>query len=551
MTSSAGPALVDNPSIAVEPLTTGRVASSRRFSIGSSAIAVIVVGALITAGLAVGAKVLHDANERRLLDQRVREAAAVASSSFVGVQTPLASAAVLAEATDGDSESFRQVMQPIIDAGRPFVSVSIWPTGEDAPHPLVTLGSQPELAAQSPEAVTAFLQRATGASTVVLYDLLDQRERRLGYASVASSQARFVVYAEGSLPRDRRARIEKDSAFAGLDYSLFLGTEPNIDSLLASSTGGARLHGHTESASVPFGDSDLLVVMSAQEELGGLLLARLWWILILLGLTLTIAAAILVERLTHRRRQAEELATENAELYAAQRSVALTLQHSLLTEEFPRLAGVEIGARYVAGVEGIDVGGDWYDVIDVGADRIVVAVGDVSGRGLQAATRMAALRFGVRAYAAQGDGPAAILSKLSELVNVGRDGQFATVFCAEIDLGNHVMRSATAGHPEPLLVDPDGPRFVPGTIGLPVGVRRGADYVEAVHPLPATGTLFFYTDGLIERRGETLTVGMARLSRAAAQPGESLEQALDSILDEAIPDGSVDDTALLGVRWHS
>ena len=339
MTSSAGTAVVGNPSVAVEPLTTNRVVSSRRFSIGSSALAVIVVGSLITAGLAVGAKVLHDANEHRLLGQRVREAAAVASSSFVGVQTPLASAAVLAEATDGDAESFRQVMQPIIDAGRPFVSVSIWPTGQDAPQPVVVLGSQPELTTQSPEAVSAFLRRAPGAPTVVLYDLLDQRERRLGYASAASGQAKFVVYAEGSLPHDRRARIEKDSAFAGLDYSLFLGKEQNADSLLASSTGGASLQGHTASASVPFGDTELLVVMSAREELGGLLLARLWWILILLGLTLTIAAAVLVERLTHRRRQAEELATENAELYAAQRSVALDAATQLAHRGFPAIAG--------------------------------------------------------------------------------------------------------------------------------------------------------------------------------------------------------------------
>lgn len=191
MTSSAGTVVVDNPSVAVEPLTTNRAVSSRRFSIGSSALAVIVVGSLITAGLAVGAKVLHDANEHRLLGQRVREAAAVASSSFVGVQTPLASAAVLAEATDGDAESLRQVMQPIIDAGRPFVSVSIWPTGQDVPQPVVVLGSRPELTTQPPEAVSAYLRRVPGAPTVVLHDLLDQRERRLGYASAASGQAKF------------------------------------------------------------------------------------------------------------------------------------------------------------------------------------------------------------------------------------------------------------------------------------------------------------------------------------------------------------------------
>src|SRR5262249_37053010 len=159
--------------------------------------------------------------------------------------------------------------------------------------------------------------------------------------------------------------------------------------------------------------------------------------------------------------------------------------------------GAEIGARYVSGVEGIDVGGDWYDVVALDDASLLLAVGDVSGRGLRAATTMASLRFAIRAYAAQHDSPGTILTKLSTLVNVGRDGQFATTLCAVVDLKKRTLTCANAGHPEPLLIAGPDAQFVATTVGLPIGVREGATYEERTHSLPARGTLLMYTDGLI------------------------------------------------------
>src|SRR5690242_6203012 len=98
--------------------------------------------------------------------------------------------------------------------------------------------------------------------------------------------------------------------------------------------------------------------------------------------------------------------------------------------------------------------------------RMMVVVGDVSGRGLAAATAMASLRFAVRAYAAQGDAPGTILTKLSELVTVRHDGQFATVLCATIDLASGIMTCANAGHPEPLLTAGDASEFIPLDVGI-------------------------------------------------------------------------------------
>jgi serine phosphatase RsbU (regulator of sigma subunit) len=470
---------------------------------------------------------------------------------MTNIATPLESASVLVEATDPTSGPFRELMEPLVETRpAPFVSVSVWSSRGAAAEPIESVGPPQLLTQRTPAERRALFARTLDMpASFAIYDLLDARHRGLGYAAVADRHAKYVVYAEAALPANRKARIGEDSAFAGFDYSLFLGTKRDQARLLASSTGGAVLHGRVASQVVDFGDGHMLIVMSPRADLGGALLARLWWILLILGAVLTLAAAALVERLSRRRREAEALAVENAKLYATQRSVASTLQQSLLAEEFPRIAGVDFDARYVAGVEGIDIGGDWYDVIETGPNQVLLTVGDVSGRGLGAATRMASLRFGIRAYATQGDGPAAILTKLSTLVSVARDGQFATACCAAIDFGAQTITCASAGHPRPLLVDAAGAHYVDTAVGLPVGVELDRVYEETLMSLPTRGALFLYTDGLIERRGETLAEGFERLANAARAASGPIDITLDAIVMAAIPYGSTDDTALLGVQW--
>jgi serine phosphatase RsbU (regulator of sigma subunit) len=301
---------------------------------------------------------------------------------------------------------------------------------------------------------------------------------------------------------------------------------------------------------VAFGDEKLLVVMTPLRELGGTLLARLWWILGLGGLVLTLGAASLVERLTRRRIDAEGLAVENARLYAQQRSVAQTLQHSLLAEAFPEIEGLAFAARYVAGVEGIDIGGDWYDIVRLESGNILLVVGDVSGRGLEAATMMAALRFAARAYAVEGHAPAAILSRLSALVSVARDEHFATVLCGLLDVATGRVALANAGHPVPLLVSPGGAEYVATDIGVPVGVSTSAPYTEVTVTFPRDATLLLYTDGAIERRGEHLDVGLQRLADVSMRASGPLDDFLDQVIAGVIRDNAEDDAALLGIRWQ-
>ena len=161
-------------------------------------------------------------------------------------------------------------------------------------------------------------------------------------------------------------------------------------------------------------------------------------------------------------------------------------------------------------------------------------VGDVSGRGLRAATVMASLRYALRGYAAQGDPPEAILSKLSALVSVDEDGHFATVLCAHIDVPAHWIRLANAGHPPPLLTDAHLRQLVAAPIGVPVGVTSEPRYTSVEVTAPPGAVFLGFTDGLIERRGEPIEVGLERLRRAAPPPGHSLEGFVTGILGDLV-----------------
>jgi serine phosphatase RsbU (regulator of sigma subunit) len=290
--------------------------------------------------------------------------------------------------------------------------------------------------------------------------------------------------------------------------------------------------------------------------LGGTLLAKLQWLLLGFGLMLTVGAAALTERLVRRREQAQrladelgEVADENARLYAEQRSVAQTLQHSLLPERLPDTPEITLRARYIAGVADIDIGGDWYDVIELDGGNILFVVGDVSGRGLPAATIMASLRYAIRAYAAQRDDLATILTKLGDLLSVGSDGHFATVLCGVIDVARHEVTLANAAHPEPLVIDGSTAAFVATSVGVPIGVEHPGPYASVTVTIPPAATLLAFTDGLVERRGEVLDVGLARLRDAASRVYPSVDHLLDELAENLASDGPSDDIAILGIKW--
>ncbi len=263
-------------------------------------------------------------------------------------------------------------------------------------------------------------------------------------------------------------------------------------------------------------------------------------------------------RLTQRRRSAENLAgrlevtaDENEQLYAEQRGIAQTLQHALLPERLPQLPGMQTSARYEAGEQGVDIGGDWYDVIELDERSLLLVVGDVSGRGLSAATTMASLRYAIRAYAAQSDGPEEILTKLSRLVDVTESGQLATVLCAAVDMQERRLSVTSAGH-LPVLVLSDGEgRYVDVDVGLPIGVQAGTVYRSTTVTVPPGATVVAFTDGLVERRSESIDHGLERLRVAATSHDVGLSELLGTLVSEMADGRSEDDIAIVGVRWTS
>ena len=164
---------------------------------------------------------------------------------------------------------------------------------------------------------------------------------------------------------------------------------------------------------------------------------------------------------------------------------------------------------------------------------------------------MASLRYAVRAYAAQGDAPAVLLSKLSGLLNVNADGQIATVLCAMIDAPAYEMTVTNAGHLPALLIRNGRAELVPGEVGLPVGVDPDARYESTTVAVPAGATLLVFTDGLVERRGETIDTGLERLRARVSDNPATLDELLTQVVDEQREEGATDDTAIAAIRWLS
>jgi serine/threonine-protein kinase RsbW len=248
------------------------------------------------------------------------------------------------------------------------------------------------------------------------------------------------------------------------------------------------------------------------------------------------------------------LAFEIAMLLEQSRGIAHTLQASLLAGEPPRDPRVSVATRYRSADEALAVGGDWYDAFAISGDRAGIAVGDVVGRGIDAATAMGQLRSAIRALALADISPAAVLERLDTFVEHVATARFATVAYGEIDLAEGVMRYACAGHPPPLVLEPgEEPRVIWGGRSAPLGAYAGAvTRDEGELSLAPGARLLLYSDGLVERRGEAIDEGIARLGREFARNRSAPLHELVERVSEAMLAGetSRDDVCLLSVELH-
>ena len=230
----------------------------------------------------------------------------------------------------------------------------------------------------------------------------------------------------------------------------------------------------------------------------------------------------------------------------ADRLAAAALQRSLVPTSLPVVAGAEMAARYIPGSGG--VGGDWYDVFTLPTGELCVVVGDVAGSGLPAAVIMGRMRSALRAYALETRDPAEVLGKLDRKMQHFEADAMATVLYAVIDPGLDRMDICLAGHFPPVIAYPGQPAELASVpVGLIIGIADPAPRPVTSLPILPGALLCFYTDGLIERRGELIDDGLARLCRAVTV--EPAEAACATVMQELVGTGSArDDIALLMLR---
>ncbi|HEX7168518.1 MAG TPA: SpoIIE family protein phosphatase, partial [Acidimicrobiales bacterium] len=283
----------------------------------------------------------------------------------------------------------------------------------------------------------------------------------------------------------------------------------------------------------------MVPLRSADREVGSLAVGRSD------GSPLDAAALAVLEEIGRRG----GVAVDNALLYRQHRSAALVLQRTLLPHDRPALPGFAYAIRYLpaAAGSGSEVGGDWYDVVRLGEASAVVAVGDVQGKGIQAAAYMGQLRAGKRAYTLAGLGPAAVLQLLDRMWELQAD-VLATCIHAEIELATASLRIADAGHAAPIRFGAGAPaRAADVKVGPPIGVGGGV-YLESTLTLARGEGLVLFTDGLVEHRNRPIDEGIAMLRSVldeAASGTWTPESVADAVLGELLAIGHDDDVALL------
>jgi sigma-B regulation protein RsbU (phosphoserine phosphatase) len=232
---------------------------------------------------------------------------------------------------------------------------------------------------------------------------------------------------------------------------------------------------------------------------------------------------------------------------AVEHAAAGLLERSLLPAALPVCDGLRFATRYIT-PDDRSVGGDWYDIFTVPSGDLWLVVGDVAGHGLGAAVVMGRIRSALRAYSLIADTPEEALAMTDRKVEHFEIDMFATVVCAVSSPPFDRFRIATAGHPPPVIAGPgQAARLVDVSVDLPLGVARGQVRTAVEASLPAGGVLLLYTDGLVERRGENLDLGLTRL-RGSVSAGDPETVCRDVLRDLVGSSSPTDDIAIVAVQ---
>lgn len=510
-------------------------------------VVVVLLGVIVTAALAIGADASYRHSQRRLTSLQTSLTGDALKAAPIDFERRLGQVAGVVANSADPVAAFRRLIAPSMKPSGPFASASLIRVKAGAPTFLDHVGTAPLRNVNGPVAAALF-RRTAKAHGLVTTRAVGRGIQKLGYLmSATGSAGTYVVAGAQQLPERAILPVQPDSPDAGLNIAIYFGTRTDQSSLIATTTHTLPSGGDVSKAVVPFGTNKLTVVASPRTALAGSLTAALPWAVVAAGLGMTALVALLVERLSRREARAEALAEQNEDLYRQQRDVAITLQRALLPQDFPAIDGVMCAGAYLPGTSGTEVGGDWYSVVVSDSGRTYFVVGDISGRGVEAAALMAQLRFTIRTLARLGHEPADILERASGDIDFGRSKRFATAIVGSID-DQRELTVASAGHLPALLVDAGRAEYATVKPGPPLGLRS-FQYEQMTVPLAPDTTILAYTDGLVETRSASIDAGLERLRRSAAAHRESGVDALvASITEDLIPDGSPDDVALLALQ---
>jgi hypothetical protein len=529
------------------------VGGPRARRLRAATVIALVVALLASVGAAWAVHSAVHSQERRLLTERANELNLVLTSAVAPITAGLASQGALLSATHGSRAAYKESAAQAValqakTSKQPvsFAWLRMQPGGPGWVV-LAAAGSQLQRGQVIDDVRAQTFQRALHSPLMVTTQVT-ATDRRLGFAlGPPAAPAGTILYRESPLGPLRAPQAASSAPFAELDFVIYGSMTPSRPTALAATTTNLPLRGDVARTTLKVGAESWLIVTRAKRPLVGSFAHQAWWIVLLIALLASLLMALVIESAARRRDYA-------LALYASEHEVAETLQRSLLPK-LPPLRGLQLAARYIAGGQGQEVGGDWYDAFPIDGGRVGIAVGDVIGHDLAAASAMAQIRAVLRAYAVNGEPPAAVINRLDHLVDVLGLTQLVTVIYGVLDPpaadGSRRFTYANAGHLAPLLRQPDGSvEALSGGESVVIGAPIDIEHAQVEQTLAAGATLVLFTDGLVEVPGRPLddTIQELRDVVAASHIDEPLDEVCDRILATTHERALRDDIALLTIR---
>ncbi len=468
-----------------KPATVGRRAGLRTASVVALLVAV--------AATLASAWIIHMAvrdQEHRLLKERTDEVGLVLTSGLSAIPAALSAQGGILQATSESPAAYQRAAARAVAAG-PGQLTFAWlrPAASGDGYVVIAAAGDGLLAGDViTDSRTRTFDQAMHSAQVVATPLFSP-DRLLGFAlGPPAAPAGSVLYRESVLGPLKAPRQAGTAPFSELDVAIYATPTVQPAQVLASTTSDLPLRDGVRNQPLPAGDSDWLLSVQARGPLVGSVATYAPWVTLAGGLLGSLLIVLVIE-IAARRRDAA------LALYASEHQAAETLQRSLLPQ-LPTLPGLDLGARYLASGVGQQVGGDWFDVFPLGGGRVGLAVGDVIGHDLEAASAMAQIRSALRAYAIHGDSPMSVMTQTTSSTpstSPSSSPSSTASWTPATPEGDRLLSYTNAGHLPPLLRHPDGPvDALSGGSSVVIGAPTTDPYTQAEQWIAPGSTLVFH-----------------------------------------------------------